>query len=72
VSGNAPPKLTAMAEAPIPDADEADALEQAEPVEPHEDNAPEIRVRTIPLDASEADVIEQSIEVPFDDEDERP
>lgn len=71
MSAGTPPKLAFMAETPIPDADEADALEQAEAIEPDEDDGPEIRVSTIPLDAPEADVIEQSIEVPVDDADER-
>ncbi len=64
-----------MTDQPIPDADEADAQEQAEEVGPGETapsedaNPPEIPEGVeVPLDASEADVIEQSLEVPLDED----
>ena len=53
-----------MVDAPIPDADEADVHEQAAAVV----DRPEASRPSIPLDASEADAIEQSLEVPVDDE----
>lgn len=42
-----------------------DALEQAQEVDPPESAPPP----SIPIDAPEADVVEQSQPVPFDDED---
>jgi hypothetical protein len=59
-----------MADAAIPEADQADVQEQAEEVEPA---APAGRLADAghldrPLDADEADVIEQRLEVPLDDE----
>jgi hypothetical protein len=50
-----------------PEAPEADALDQAREV------APGARRRSIsrPIDASDADAIEQAIEVPIDPDDER-
>ena len=59
-----------MSDEPIPDADDADAQEQTEEVAPTARQTPLAGADQLdaPLDASEADVIEQLLEVPVDDE----
>lgn len=50
-------------------ANPADVVEQEQAVDEDEPQAPE--VVDIPVEANEADVVEQTIEVPVDDEDQR-
>ena len=50
-------------------ANPADVVEQEQAVDDDVPQAPE--VADIPVEASEADVVEQAIEVPVDDEEER-
>jgi hypothetical protein len=59
-----------MTTKPIPDADEADLIEQAEAVVDVEppDGLPGPAAHALPVDASEGDALEQSIEVPVDDD----
>jgi hypothetical protein len=59
-----------MPDEPIPDADEADAQEQTEEVAPA---GPPTTLAAaghleLPVDASEADALEQLMEVPVDDD----
>ena len=49
----------------LPPADEADVQEQAQPVTEEE---PARRPDRVPLEANDADVLEQSIEEPLDEE----
>ena len=59
-----------MPDEPIPDADEADAQEQTEEVAPAEPLTTPVTGGhlEVPVDASEADVLEQLMEVPVDDD----
>ena len=58
-----------MTDQSIPDADDADAQEQAEEIEPdHEPSSEAPRNLAIPVDADEGDAIEQAMEVPLDDD----
>jgi hypothetical protein len=54
-----------MSSASLPDADGADIQEQSQEVEP-EPAVPRLS-HALPLDADEADVLDQEIEVPDDD-----
>jgi hypothetical protein len=49
---------------------EADAEEQAEPVTPEEEPGPPLADGVVPIEAPEADVLEQAVEVPDEDDDE--
>jgi len=49
---------------------EADAEEQAEPVTPEAEPGPPLADGVVPIEAPEADVLEQAVEVPDEDDDE--
>ena len=62
-----------MSSTPLPDADDADLQEQGEEIGPQgalaDEDAPAVPhlSHALPVDADEADVLDQEIEVPDDD-----